>query len=174
MPACRALLTLLDMESSALRRLGLAVLCLCFLVVPPSAALVLRVQPASPAAEIAAPPVPATVERTVGPGPLRTLLRAYGYRLELHATPNRVAARPLVSVALSMAGRPVNGAHVAVSFTSLEMKMRRLSWALPQTGAGHYAARGAALSMDGRWRIHVVVSPTGEQAFVVGVVDRVA
>ena len=158
-----------------LRRVGFTLLCLSFLVGPAGMALALRVNPASPGADVVAV-APAEVPTTqdVGPGPVRTVLRAYGYRLELRITPNRVSTSGLMSVELSKAGHPVNGAHVAVTFTSLNMKMPRLVRLLPQTGQGRYLRPAPALRMGGRWRLHLVVAPTDESAFVVTIIDRVA
>jgi copper transport protein len=110
----------------------------------------------------------------VGPGAVRRVLTAHGYRLELRVDPNRAALPNTFELRLSRAGRPVRGADVVARFDMLDMDMSPQAYTLPERGAGRYARSAPALVMVGHWAVTFDVRPRAGAPFQVIVVDRAA
>jgi hypothetical protein len=108
----------------------------------------------------------------VGPGPVRTELRAGSYRLELRLAPNRASRRGVVAVTLVKGGRPVENARVRLTVTMLDMNMGNFTVPLPETGTGTYARTAPVLGMSGRWGWRFDVTPAGGKRFSIAVADR--
>jgi predicted metal-binding membrane protein len=111
---------------------------------------------------------------SVGPGPVKTLVRARAYELELRLSPNRSYRAGAVSVRLLQGGRPVDSASVQTTFTMLDMQMPSVSVRLRRAGAGTYSGTLPALGMSGRWGLDIGVTPAHGKPFLVRVRDRVA
>jgi YtkA-like protein len=155
-------------------RVGYTLLCILLLAGPAAVALFIRLQPASADTSFVAPPAAArAVVPDVGPNAVRTVLSNGSYRLNLQLTGNP-SLPGAISLRLTKSGRPVDGARIEVTYTSLKMKMPPIARLLPRTGPGLYARPGPALSMSGRWRLRFSVSPAGRRPFSVSTVDRVA
>ncbi len=124
-----------------------------------------------------APPPPALAEAgsaqaTVGPGRVDQTLAHGDYTLRVLIDPNHAAEPNLVSVTLTRAGAPVDGAAVTVTFTMLDMEMGSQEYVLEQTGAGTYTRSGASpLVMVGHWGVSFNVTPPGDEPFTAFLVD---
>jgi len=106
----------------------------------------------------------------VGPGPVTARLDAGPYRLQLHVTPNRAQRTGVVTVALFLGGRPVDGARVSLTVTMLDMNMGSFALVLPQTRSGVYGRTFPVVGMGGRWDLRLDVAGASS----VHVVDRMA
>lgn len=116
--------------------------------------------------------LPSDARVRVGPGPVSATVPVLGYRLEVRLTPNRASQPDAVSVRLQRGRRPVNGAHVRLTFSMLDMDMGQLTGRLPQTGPGHYARTVPVLGMDGRWALRLDIAPTNAAPFTATILDR--
>jgi hypothetical protein len=122
---------------------------------------------------------PASVQQPAGEAPAwkdgLKQLRADGYRLVLHVTPNRAPSAIRVSVAIMRGGRPVRADRVRLTVTMLDMPMAGLTRTLGQTGPGRWdsGASNLAFGMAGRWGLRLDVTPRNARPFSVGVTDRV-
>jgi YtkA-like len=111
------------------------------------------------------------VANRLSPGPLATVLNLHGFQVAVHLTPNQPARPETVSVQLSHAGRPVNGARVRLTFSMLDMpEMGALTGLLPQTKPGTYS-RPAPTLMAGHWQIRVQVTPRDTKPFSATITD---
>lgn len=110
----------------------------------------------------------------VGPGPVRRLLRAGAYDLELKLDPNRADRADTISLRLLKGGRPIDRADIQTTFTMLDMAMADVSTRLQQTGPGTYSRTIPALGMNGRWGLHIGITPSHAKPFLVRALDRVA
>ena len=104
------------------------------------------------------------------------LVRAGGYLLTLHVTPNRAPNAVRVRVAITRRGEPVQAAHVRLTVTMLDMPMAGISRTLQQTGPGRWDSGigNLAFGMTGRWGLRLEVTPDHARRFTIGVVDRVS
>lgn len=116
---------------------------------------------------------PVSAAARTGSRPFATRLVTHGYRLELRVAPNRATVAANAALVLTRRGKPVNGARVRLTYTTLEMEMASLVRLLPQTAPGRYAAPGPVLGMSGRWGLRVDVAPPSSAPFSVRLVDRV-
>ena len=108
----------------------------------------------------------------VGPGPVASVVKRNGYRLELHVSPNRAAVPNSFAVRISRGGKPVRGADVTASFAMLDMEMGQQGYHLAETAPGLYRHSAPALVMVGHWGISFEIQPPGRQPFTVLIVDR--
>jgi copper transport protein len=108
----------------------------------------------------------------VGPGPVTEVVERNGYRLEFHLSPNRAAVPNSFAVGITRGGRPVRGADVTTTFSSLDMEMGRQGYNLRETAPGLYVRSAPALVMVGRWGLTFEIVPPGKEPFTVVLVDR--
>jgi hypothetical protein len=102
-----------------------------------------------------ATPAKSTVRR----GELKAIVRSRSYRLGLQVSPNTASVPNALSVRLIEGGRPLNGAHVTVTFSMPEMNMWHVftSRLIPRRD-GTYAAVEPVLGMAGTWQLLVHVT----------------
>jgi predicted metal-binding membrane protein len=110
---------------------------------------------------------------TLGPGPAASVIEHGPYRLEIHVQPNRAAVPNRFIVRISRAGRPVEGAEVAVTFTMLGMGMGSQAYQLDESAAGLYRRSAPALVMSGRWGLSFAIQPPGGRPFDILLLDHV-
>jgi copper transport protein len=111
------------------------------------------------------------VSAHVGPGQVERTVTHGSYRLALRFSPNRAALPNDFELRLSKGGAPVRGARVVVEFVMLDMDMQPLSYQLPETRPGVYAASRSALVMVGHWAVRFSVEPLHDKPFGVTIVD---
>jgi YtkA-like len=124
--------------------------------------------------EAKAPPEQFVPSRGLRAGPAASVFRIGPYRVELRDAPNRLGKAGLISVQLDTRGRPVAGARIRVTFTSLAMDMGSLSGVVPQTAPGRYSHTGPLLEMAGRWRIGLEIKPRHGAPIRLRLIDHVA
>jgi copper transport protein len=107
-----------------------------------------------------------------GPGPVATVVKQNGYRLELDVTPNRAAAQNNFVVHISKGGAPVRGAEVVGTFRMLDMEMPAQSYRLAESSPGVYEHASPALVMVGHWGMSFEIRPRTGAPFTVLIVDR--
>jgi hypothetical protein len=114
--------------------------------------------PAKPAARTGA------LKATVGTG---------SYRLGLQVSPDRASVPNALSVRVTEGGRPLNGAHVTVTFSMPEMNMWHVftSHLAPQRH-GTYAAVEPVLGMAGSWQLLVHVTRRNLRSATFTLTDR--
>ena len=108
----------------------------------------------------------------VGPGPVNELVERNGYQLHFRLSPNRAAVPNSFAVAISRDGKPVRGAEITTSFSSLDMEMGSQGYRFEETSPGVYERSAPALVMVGRWGLTFEVAPPDGQPFTVVLVDR--
>jgi copper transport protein len=109
---------------------------------------------------------------TVGPGPVRRVMKQGDYRLEVRVAPNRAAVPNDFGLRLTRGGKPVDGADVTATFTMLDMEMGSQSYHLGGRGGGLYQHSAPALVMVGRWGLSFQVQPPGESPFDILLLDH--
>ena len=108
----------------------------------------------------------------VGPGPVRAVLAAGPYAVDLRIGPNHAPAHNTVSVRLTRDGRRVGGARVTLSYSMPAMDMGDvLTNALPDRAGGVYSIREPVLGMPGVWVLRFRVQPATGGPFTVTVSD---
>jgi hypothetical protein len=103
---------------------------------------------------------PATPAKpTARTGALKATVRTGSYRLGLQVSPDRASVPNALSVRLTESGRPLNGAHVTVTFSMPEMNMWHVFTSRLTPGRhGTYAAVEPVLGMAGNWQLLVRVT----------------
>jgi hypothetical protein len=105
----------------------------------------------------------ATVQRTLGPGPIVNTTKLGGYQILFRDPVNRATHPSTLSVVLHHEGRTVRTARVEVTYHSMDMPMPARTLSLESRGHD-YDHQGPLLEMGGRWRLTVFVSlPQGRQ-----------
>jgi copper transport protein len=110
----------------------------------------------------------------VGPGPVTETVSRNGYEVGLRVTPNRAASPNTFAVTVTRDGKPVRGATVIAGFAMLDMEMGTQSDVLPERAPGLYERSAPALVMVGHWALSFEITPPGQQAFTLRLVDRAA
>jgi copper transport protein len=108
----------------------------------------------------------------VGPGPVNESVERNGYQLHFRLSPNRAAVPNSFAVAISRDGKPVRGAEITTSFSSLDMEMGSQGYRFEETSPGVYERSAPALVMVGRWGLTFEIAPPDGQPFSVVLVDR--
>jgi predicted metal-binding membrane protein len=119
-------------------------------------------------------PTSSATGTTLGPGPVRQILHAGVYRLELRMTPNRAATAGTIVLGLRSRAHAVNGARIETHFTMLDMNMGEISTRLRQTGPGTYAAPTPPLPMSGRWNLRLQIGPIRGDRLTLDIIDQLA
>lgn len=124
-----------------------------------------------------APPPPAfaqveSAQVHVGPGKVVAAVDRSGYHVQVLVSPNRAVAPNSFALKLTRGGRPVNHAHVNLTFSMLDMEMPNQEYRLAQTGPGTYARKAPALVMVGHWGLLFDIDPPGAAPFTASVVDH--
>jgi hypothetical protein len=118
----------------------------------------------------------AAVERPAAPPASQVrvaVARTGSYRIVLRTGPNRASVTNAISLRVTEAGHPVNGARVTVGFSMPAMDMTHAYTSRPQAGgAGSYTATVPVLGMSGIWHLRVRVVRPGTRAITVNFNDR--
>jgi hypothetical protein len=110
---------------------------------------------------------------SVGPGPVKTLVRTQPYRVTLGLTPNRASVHSRLSVKFTDAGRSLRGASVTATFSMPVMNMWGvLTTRLEPVGNGTYATSLPVLGMAGPWQLRLRVAAPGGRPISLTVNDR--
>lgn len=108
----------------------------------------------------------------VGPGPVRAVVAAGHYALDLRIGPNHAAVHNKVSVRLTRDRQPAPGARVTVSYSMPAMAMGNvLVNTLTARAGGRYSIREPVLGMPGVWVLRFRVQPATGAPFTVTVSD---
>jgi hypothetical protein len=116
----------------------------------------------------------ASSHRIVGPGPVLSEYHLAGYRILFRDPVNRATHPGAVSVELQHRGRPVEDAHVTVTYHSLDMGMPSHTLRLLPHTQGRYSRTAPTLSMGGRWRITISISRRRAPALLVSLTDLIS
>jgi hypothetical protein len=109
----------------------------------------------------------------LGPGPLSATTAIGGYTVAVRAATNHAARPQPLTVRLSSASGPVDGARVTASYSMPSMNMPSVLTApLPAHGSGVYGARVKAMEMPGDWLISFRIVPAHGQPLTVALTDR--
>ena len=109
----------------------------------------------------------------VGPGPVSTTTAIDGYTVAVRAASNHATRPQPLTVRLSSASGPADGARVTVSYSMPSMNMPSVLTApLPAHGSGVYGARVKAMEMPGDWLISFRIVPAHGQPLTVPLTDR--
>jgi hypothetical protein len=109
----------------------------------------------------------------IGPGHVRTSLRARQLTLRLSISPNRPGAWNTMVLTVSSKGRPTRHAAVTVNFTMLTMSMGTTSFRLSERRPGRYTYVGPATVMPGDWRLSFHIRPQAGTPVTASVEDHV-
>ena len=110
----------------------------------------------------------------VGPGPVDTTVRLAGYSVGVRITSNLAARPQVLTLRLTNAGRPVDGARVTLSYSMPSMNMPSvLTRTLAGSGAGVYHSSPApAVEMPGDWLLSFRIVPAHGRPLAVALADR--
>ena len=110
----------------------------------------------------------------VGPGPVDTTVTLADYSVGVRITSNLAARPQVVTLHLTHAGRPVDGARVALSYSMPSMNMPSvLTRTLAGSGAGVYHSSPApAVEMPGDWLLSFRIVPAHGRPLAVALTDR--
>jgi hypothetical protein len=103
--------------------------------------------------------VSATRTRMLGPSPIHLTYPVAGYEIRFSDTTNRASRPGVMSADITRHGQPVDDTTVSLTFHSLDMHMPDHTFNLRPAGHGRFSAAGPHLSMGGRWRITVTITP---------------
>ncbi|MFZ5827473.1 MAG: copper resistance protein CopC [Bacillota bacterium] len=104
---------------------------------------------------------PARVEQALRQGPFAESVQAGGLTIELTVTPNRLGFNGATIRLTRPDGTPEQGASAGLRLTMLEHEMGLQNLDAQEAEPGLYTVGDLALSMDGEWRVEVVVLTRG-------------
>ena len=111
---------------------------------------------------------------TVGPDPIRAIVRQAGLRLDLRVTPNRAAIPSTFVVRATHARGPLRSATVTVQVSMPRMPMPPVTLKLREVTPGVYRTSApAAFTMVGTYELAYRVTAAGRRPAAVTLVDLV-
>jgi hypothetical protein len=116
--------------------------------------------------------VSATAQASTGPGPVDLTVAHSAYRVSVRISPNDTARLNTIAIAVTRRGRPVAALARAV-FEMSAMPMPALVPVLRPSARGRIASAPFSLSMFGRWRVTLTITPAGGRPFRIAFLDAV-